>query len=155
MRFATRTGLHHGGAVLSVPEGRLRCPLCRGAGGARPDDVVGLHCRLIGRPGKRAGPAARFLQYAQSHEGVWFPRRLDIARHWARIPTRISGSSGPRRWTRSVFVERFGGIFEHSPWIAEQAWNLELGPAHDSAGGLHNALCRVFRSASEDARLAS
>ena len=45
-------------------------------------------------------------------------------------------------------------LVEHSPWIAEQAWNLEIGPAHDTAVGLHNALCRVFRSASADARLA-
>jgi OHCU decarboxylase len=51
------------------------------------------------------------------------------------------------------FVEYFGGIFEHSPWIAERAYGLELGPAHDSAGGLHNALCRVFRSAAEKERL--
>ncbi|TIX06179.1 MAG: 2-oxo-4-hydroxy-4-carboxy-5-ureidoimidazoline decarboxylase, partial [Mesorhizobium sp.] len=39
------------------------------------------------------------------------------------------------------------------PWIAERAYELELGPAHDSAGGLHNALCRVFRGASEAERL--
>ena len=45
-----------------------------------------------------------------------------------------------------AFVHAFGGVFEHSPWIAERAYELELGPAHDSAGGLHNALCRVFRS---------
>jgi chitin deacetylase len=51
------------------------------------------------------------------------------------------------------FVTRFSGIFEHSPWIAERAWHLELGPAHDSATGLHNALARMFRSASYDERL--
>ncbi len=51
-------------------------------------------------------------------------------------------------------MQRFGGIFEHSPWIAERAYELELGPAHDSAGGLHNALARIFRSASENERLA-
>jgi OHCU decarboxylase len=51
------------------------------------------------------------------------------------------------------FVARFGGIFEHSPWIAERAYELELGPAHDSAGGLHNALCRIFRAASDKERL--
>jgi OHCU decarboxylase len=54
---------------------------------------------------------------------------------------------------RAAFVERFGGIFEHSPWIAEGAHGLELGPAHDRAAGLHNALARVFRSAPETARL--
>jgi OHCU decarboxylase len=51
------------------------------------------------------------------------------------------------------FVHAFGGVFEHSPWIAERAYELELGPAHDSAGGLHNALCRIFRAATEAERL--
>jgi OHCU decarboxylase len=54
---------------------------------------------------------------------------------------------------RAAFVARFGGVFEHSPWIAERAHALELGPAHDSAAGLHNALARMFRSASEAERL--
>jgi len=38
--------------------------------------------------------------------------------------------------------------------VAARAYDLELGPAHDSAAGLHNALCRVFRSASPAERLA-
>ncbi|WP_295461119.1 allantoinase PuuE [uncultured Pseudomonas sp.] len=42
---------------------------------------IGLHCRLIGRPGRLVG-LKRFLEYAQGHEGVWFARRVDIARHW-------------------------------------------------------------------------
>ncbi|MBV9043545.1 MAG: allantoinase PuuE [Alphaproteobacteria bacterium] len=42
---------------------------------------VGLHCRLIGRPGRFAS-LARFLAYAQSHSHVWFARRVDIAQHW-------------------------------------------------------------------------
>jgi len=55
--------------------------------------------------------------------------------------------------TRARFVQRFGGIFEHSAWIADRAFDLELGPAHDSAVGLHNALARMFRSASAAERL--
>lgn len=42
---------------------------------------VGLHCRLVGRPGRIAA-LKRFLEYASSHENVWFARRIDIARHW-------------------------------------------------------------------------
>ncbi|WP_292933389.1 allantoinase PuuE [Noviherbaspirillum sp.] len=42
---------------------------------------VGLHCRLIGRPG-RAAALARFLDYIQSHDKVWVARRIDIANHW-------------------------------------------------------------------------
>ena len=44
---------------------------------------VGLHTRLAGRPG-RAAALERFLDYARSHEGVWFARRAEIARHWAQ-----------------------------------------------------------------------
>jgi len=42
---------------------------------------VGLHCRLVGRPG-RAAALGRFLDYIQSHDHVWVARRIDIARHW-------------------------------------------------------------------------
>ncbi len=42
---------------------------------------IGLHCRIVGRPG-RAAALARFLDYVQSHEKVWITRRIDIARHW-------------------------------------------------------------------------
>ena len=55
--------------------------------------------------------------------------------------------------TREDFVAAFGGVFEHSAWVAERAHRLELGPMHDSATGLHNALCRVFRSADANKRL--
>ncbi|WP_370222707.1 2-oxo-4-hydroxy-4-carboxy-5-ureidoimidazoline decarboxylase, partial [Pararhodobacter marinus] len=59
----------------------------------------------------------------------------------------------PSRMDRDTFVARYGSIFEHSPWIAERAWQLELGPAHDTAAGLHNALARMFRSATREERL--
>lgn len=42
---------------------------------------VGLHCRLIGRPGRIAA-LRRFLDYVQQHESVWLCRRIDIAKHW-------------------------------------------------------------------------
>lgn len=42
---------------------------------------VGLHCRLIGRPGRFAA-LQRFLDYVQNHDRVWICRRVDIARHW-------------------------------------------------------------------------
>lgn len=42
---------------------------------------VGLHCRLAGRPG-RVAAVKDFIAYAKSHEGVWFARRDEIARHW-------------------------------------------------------------------------
>lgn len=42
---------------------------------------VGLHCRLVGRPG-RAAALARFLDYVKSFDDVWVCRRIDIAEHW-------------------------------------------------------------------------
>ena len=122
-----------------------------GAEGRAAMMSVGLHCRLIGRPGKIAG-LVRFLDHVARHEAVWCPTRLEIARHWAKThpPER---RDRPSEMTRAHFVARFGGVFEHSPWIAEGAFDLELGPMHDSPAGLHNALARVFRSAPREARL--
>ncbi len=45
---------------------------------------IGLHCRLIGRPGRLAS-LKRFIEYAQAHEQVWCARRVDIARHWQNV----------------------------------------------------------------------
>jgi putative urate catabolism protein len=45
---------------------------------------IGLHCRLVGRPGRTAA-LERFIDYAQGHERVWFARRLDIAHHWIAV----------------------------------------------------------------------
>jgi putative urate catabolism protein len=42
---------------------------------------VGLHCRVVGRPG-RAASLMRFLDYIASHDQVWVPTRLQIAQHW-------------------------------------------------------------------------
>ncbi len=113
--------------------------------------TIGLHNRLIGRPGKFAG-LKRFLDYALGHAGVWFPRRIDIARHWADVhPHRRI--ERPSQMTKARFVDCYGGVFEHSPWIAERAFEFELGPAHDCAVGVHSVLARAFRSASHDERL--
>lgn len=152
MRFATAPGYITGEQFYQYLKDAFDVLYAEGQTGAARMMSVGLHCRLIGRPGKLAG-LQKFLQYAQNHQGVWFPRRLDIARHWHETHQH-KRFERPSQMNVERFVERFGGIFEHSPWIAERAWNLELGPAHDTAIGLHNALCRVFRSASADERLA-
>lgn len=43
---------------------------------------IGLHCRLIGRPG-RFHALQRFLDHIEAHDRVWVARRVDIAHHWA------------------------------------------------------------------------
>ncbi|WP_299649108.1 allantoinase PuuE [uncultured Jannaschia sp.] len=112
---------------------------------------VGLHCRLVGRPG-RAEALARFVEHARARGDVWFATREQIAAHWAATHPHVRRKR-PSQMDRETFVARFGGVFEHSPWVAERAHALELGPPHDTAIGLHNALARVFRSASEAERL--
>ncbi|MDF0750722.1 allantoinase PuuE [Marinobacter sp. 71-i] len=44
---------------------------------------VGLHCRLIGRPGRFRG-LQRFLDHIEAHDRVWVTRRVDIAQHWVK-----------------------------------------------------------------------
>jgi allantoinase len=44
---------------------------------------VGLHCRLVGRPG-RMGALERFLDYVQQHDDVWIATREQIAEHWTK-----------------------------------------------------------------------
>ena len=45
--------------------------------------TVGLHCRLIGRPG-RINSLRKFLEYVLKHDDVWICKRLDIAKHWIK-----------------------------------------------------------------------
>ncbi|MGN6471871.1 MAG: allantoinase PuuE [Rhizobiaceae bacterium] len=152
MRFATAQGFNTGEQFFTYLKDAFDTLYAEGRAGRPKMMSIGLHNRLIGRPG-RAAALKRFVEYAKGHDRVWFPRRIDIARHWREHHPYKAPALRPSRMALPEFVERFGGIFEHSPWIAERAYELELGPAHDSAGGLHNALCRVFRSANEKERL--
>ena len=53
----------------------------------------------------------------------------------------------PTAMDRATFVATFGPVFEHSPWIAEAAFDRGLPSDADSAQGLHRALCAVLRAA--------
>jgi allantoinase len=44
---------------------------------------VGLHCRLVGRPGRLAS-LEKFIRHIKSKK-VWVTRRIDIARHWLKV----------------------------------------------------------------------
>ena len=151
MRFAVAPGYTDGAQFYTYLRDTFDTLYAEGEAGSPKMFSVGLHCRLIGRPGKIAG-LKRFLDYAKSHKDVWFARRLDIAAHWIKTHPN-KRFERPSQMPHEVFVATYGSIFEHSPWIAARAHGLELGPAHDSAIGLHNALARIFRSASRDERL--
>ena len=45
---------------------------------------VGMHCRILGRPGRLRG-LQRFLDHVERHDQVWVTRRIDIARHWQQV----------------------------------------------------------------------
>ena len=150
MRFATPQGFNSGDQFFAYLKDSFDLLYEEGCAGAPKMLSVGLHCRLVGRPG-RAAALRRFLDYVAGFDDVWVARRIDIAEHWAATHPPVEFER-PSEMERDAFVARFGGVFEHSPWIAKGAHALELGPAHDSARGLHNALVRVFRSADAEAR---
>nr|WP_166417652.1 allantoinase PuuE [Cochlodiniinecator piscidefendens] len=151
MRFATPQGFNSGDQFFAYLKDSFDALYAEGEEGQAKMMSIGLHCRLIGRPG-RVQALRKFIEYAQSHADVWFARRIEIAEHWHQNHPPIK-QPRPSQMERDEFVASYGGIFEHSPWIAEGAHALELGAGHDSAIGLHNALCRVFRASSDAARL--
>jgi OHCU decarboxylase len=59
----------------------------------------------------------------------------------------------PSQMSREVFVTTFGGIFEHSAWVAEETWDAGLDGKADQAAGLHARMCAVLRAASHDRQL--
>lgn len=83
MRFATPQGFNSGDQFFSYLKDSFDVLYAEGDAGCAGMMSVGLHCRLVGRPG-RAAALARFLDYVQGHTDVWVATRLDIARHWIR-----------------------------------------------------------------------
>lgn len=151
MRFATPQGFNSGDQFERYITDSFDVLYAEGQEGAPKMLSIGLHCRLIGRPG-RAAALKRALDHMAGHKDVWFATRLEIAEHWAENHP-PSERTRPSEMERDTFIAEFGGIYEHSSWIAEGAHALELGPTHDTALGVHAALTRVFRAASEDKRL--
>jgi putative urate catabolism protein len=80
MRFATNQGFNSGDQFFTYLKDSFDILYAEGETAPKMMSV-GLHCRLVGRPG-RAAALARFLDYVQGHERVWLCRRLDIAHHW-------------------------------------------------------------------------
>ncbi|MEM8538293.1 MAG: allantoinase PuuE, partial [Pseudomonadota bacterium] len=151
MRFAIQAGFTTGDQFEATLRDAFDVLYAEGVAGAPKMMSIGLHCRIIGRPSRMAA-LQRALAYMQGHEGVWFATRAQIADHWAQMHPPKHGTP-PSEMDRDSFVAAFGGIFEHSPWIAAGAYDQELGPTHDTAVGVHAALAQVFRSASDDQRL--
>ena len=85
MRFATPQGFNSGDQFFAYLKDSFDMLLAEGRAGAPKMLSVGLHCRVVGRPG-RAAALARFLDYVNGHEDVWVAKRIEIARHWWEVP---------------------------------------------------------------------
>ncbi len=80
MRFALPQGFSHGNPFFEYLRDSFDVLYAEGAD--RPRMLsVGMHCRLLGRPG-RMRALQRFLDHVEKHDRVWVTRRIDIARHW-------------------------------------------------------------------------
>lgn len=153
MRFVTGPGFDNGEEYFQFLQDSFDCLYAEGEAGSPKMMSLGLHCRLVGQPGRFQG-LKKFVEYIRSFDKVWIPTRLDIARHWAEHHPYVAPEVLPSQLAKEEFVKRYGSIFEHSHWIAERAWESELGPVNDTAVGLHFALRTQFRSATPEERFA-
>jgi OHCU decarboxylase len=151
MRFSIPAGFNSGDPFYTYLKDSFDVLYQEGKEGAAKMLNIGLHCRLVGRPGRLAA-LRRFMEYVQSHDDVWIPTRIEIADHWRKNHP-FKAQERPSKMSKERFLEQFGGVFEHSHWIAERTFNKELAPANDSASGLHAALSAIFRNARDDERL--
>lgn len=151
MRFAVAQGFNSGEQFFTYLKDSF--DVLHAEGEAAPKMLsIGLHSRLVGRPG-RAASLARFLDYVLGHDGVWIATRLEVARHWIAHHA-PAGGYVPGRMSRALFVERFGGVFEHSPWVAASAWDRGLGADANTASGLARRMGSAVAAAPRERQMA-
>ena len=80
MRFALPQGYSHADPFFQYLKDSFDVLYAEGAESPRMMSV-GMHCRLLGRPG-RITALQRFLDHIEKFDRVWVCRRVDIARHW-------------------------------------------------------------------------
>jgi len=80
MRFASPQGFNSGDQFFSYLKDSFDVLYEEGCDAPKMMSI-GLHCRLVGRPG-RAASLMRFLDYIMQHDDVWVCTREDIAKHW-------------------------------------------------------------------------
>ena len=82
MRFATNQGFNSGDQFFSYLKDSF--DTLYNEGKTNPKMMsVGLHCRLIGRPG-RMQSLIKFINYILNFDDVWICKRIDIAKHWIK-----------------------------------------------------------------------
>jgi putative urate catabolism protein len=149
MRFATAQGFNSGDQFFAYLKDTFDVLDREGGAGHGGLMSVGLHCRLVGRPGRMAA-LERFLDYVGDHPGAWVTTRLDIARHWiAAHPPR--GGYRPSRMGPALFRAVFGpvcaaavgGAPEAGAALAERVHAAGLGPEADAVPELSRRLAEA------------
>ena len=82
MRFATNQGFNSGDQFYNYLKDSFATLYNEGKNSPKMMSI-GLHCRLIGRPG-RFESLKKFLDYVLEHDDVWICKRIDIAKHWIK-----------------------------------------------------------------------
>lgn len=90
MRFATPQGFNTGEQFFAYLRDAFDVLYAEGEEAPKMLSI-GMHCRLLGRPGRMMG-LKRFLDHVEKHDRVWIARRIDIARHWQAV------HPAPGRW---------------------------------------------------------
>lgn len=80
-RFNENSGFATGEQFFTYMRDAFDLLYAEGAAGSPKLLSIGLHDRLIGRPG-RAGGLIRLLEHMSGHDDVWFCRGIDVAQHW-------------------------------------------------------------------------
>jgi peptidoglycan/xylan/chitin deacetylase (PgdA/CDA1 family) len=82
MRFATNQGFNSGYQFYNYLKDSF--DVLYKEGETNPKMMsVGLHCRIVGKPG-RLKSLERFLDYVLQHKDIWICKRIDIAKHWIK-----------------------------------------------------------------------
>ena len=82
MRFATNQGFNSGDQFYNYLKDSFDALYEEGKNNPKMMSV-GLHCRLIGRPG-RFQSLKKFIDYVQKFDDIWICKRIDIAKHWIK-----------------------------------------------------------------------
>lgn len=81
MKFAQSPGFFNSNAFFEYLRDAFDTLYEEGERGSPKMMSIGLHCRVVGRPGRFKG-LERFIDHIQSKEGVWVATREELAAHW-------------------------------------------------------------------------
>ena len=123
MRFAAPQGFNSGDQFYAYLKDSFDTLYAEGATAPKMLSI-GLHCRLVGRPA--APPRWRAFSTMSPATKRCGSRRGSTSPATGSPSITPPGGWKPSRLTRTLFVERFGGVYEHSPWIAEAAYDAGL-----------------------------